>query len=663
MSMRHAKFGTVFAALVGMLLFLGCQDEEATTGPQPHVHILESVQVEPATPNLMEGETVELSATPICVAGHELDLPVTWISADESVATVDDNGVVTAVLEGEAEISAETTTDDGTVTGSAGITVNRDGETVEATGGIVSYSTSFGDVILDIPEGAVAEATKISIRPSAADVAAGKSGLTSGAAFHFRPEGFRFQTAATLTIRYRQEGLSQETNEARLKLFHHQNGQWEEMSESRVDTEANSVTGQISGFSHYGVAESDLPAVAEIIVAGDVDNLLMIGETVQLTATLLDADGNVLEGRDVEWSSSDESVARVSDSGLVTALSRGEVEIAASSEGQKGKAGMGVGSGKGGLYAELVYLLRNEDGLPMMRDVAGETCQQPVSYTEVPGLTPVTNPVNGEDVWVLPLMGDTEVTTSDEDGEVEACDVQLEYQEYMHEVEIGRLNVGRSPDDVLARGLEEVYAKLDAAETLNLDHAGRLMPDTVPIDAPRENLAIEKELILTGQLGGYGLPQPTGMAGGYGFLDHAASALAGGADKFGEIGADLIVYYDRILNFPNEVAGGLTTITGDGDVGVEGREYLDYGRFSYDREATFPGCVFGYELVGEEMVPFEGTLMDIVFGGEALSADNIHGFAQRADDARAVILFEHDNVIVDIDRIGETSVCEEREIQ
>jgi len=660
--MRHLRVGTAFAALLAVFLFLGCQDEEATG---PHIHILESVQVEPASPSLMEGETVELSATPTCVAGHPLDLSVTWSSADESVATVDENGVVTALYEGDVQISAEVTADKKTVTGAAGVFVNRDGTTIDGSGGIASYSSAEGDALLEVPGGAVAEATKISIRRSPTDVAAGKAELTGGSVFHFRPEGFRFRTSARLTIKYREAGLPDGTNEARLKLFHHQDGQWVEMRDSRADTEAQTVTGNITDFSHYGVAESELVPVARIIVEGDIDNLLMLGESVQLTATLLDADGNVLEGRQVDWSSSDESVATVTQNGVVTALARGDVVITASSEGRKGKAGMGVGSGKGELFADLVYLLRTVDGLPMMRDVGGETCLQPVSYSEVPGLDPVTNPVNGEDVWVLPLAGDAvvsaSVTSADEDGEVEACDVQLEYQEYMHEVEIGRLNVGRSPDDVLARGLEEVYARIDAASSLVLDHAGRLSPDSVPIDAPRENLAIQKEMVLTGQLGSYTGMLPWPVPYGDEILRHAAAAMGAGADKFGEINADLVVYYDRIMNFPNEVdPEGMTTITGDGDVGVAGRKYLNYEWFSYDRAATYPGCVVGFRLEGEDMVRFEGTLMNLVFGGEPFSGTNVNAFAQAADDARAVVLFEHDTVILYIDRVGETSVCETR---
>ena len=64
-----------------------------------------------------------------------------------------------------------------------------------------------------------------------------------------------------------------------------------------------------------------------------------LGQTVQLTATLRDASGNVLTGRTVTWSSSNLAVATVSGSGLVTAGAvASQATITATSEGQSGTA-------------------------------------------------------------------------------------------------------------------------------------------------------------------------------------------------------------------------------------------------------------------------------------------------------------------------------------
>jgi hypothetical protein len=63
---------------------------------------------------------------------------------------------------------------------------------------------------------------------------------------------------------------------------------------------------------------------------------LAVGATQQLTATTLDASGNILTGRVVIWSTSDETKASVSSTGLVTAVAAGTATITATSEGKTG---------------------------------------------------------------------------------------------------------------------------------------------------------------------------------------------------------------------------------------------------------------------------------------------------------------------------------------
>jgi uncharacterized protein YjdB len=63
---------------------------------------------------------------------------------------------------------------------------------------------------------------------------------------------------------------------------------------------------------------------------------IRVGETVQLSATALDVDGNVLEGKSFEWSSGIATVATVSETGLVTGHVKGQSEIRATTEGVTG---------------------------------------------------------------------------------------------------------------------------------------------------------------------------------------------------------------------------------------------------------------------------------------------------------------------------------------
>src|SRR5439155_23718573 len=63
-----------------------------------------------------------------------------------------------------------------------------------------------------------------------------------------------------------------------------------------------------------------------------------LGQTVQLTATLKDANGNVLTGRVVTWASDNPAVATVSSTGLVTGVAQGQATITATSETKSGTA-------------------------------------------------------------------------------------------------------------------------------------------------------------------------------------------------------------------------------------------------------------------------------------------------------------------------------------
>ncbi|MDQ4081051.1 MAG: Ig-like domain-containing protein, partial [Gemmatimonadota bacterium] len=63
---------------------------------------------------------------------------------------------------------------------------------------------------------------------------------------------------------------------------------------------------------------------------------LIVGQTTQLAVKVEDKDGNVLTGRGVTWTSSNNGIATVSTSGLVSGEGAGPVTITAASEGQSG---------------------------------------------------------------------------------------------------------------------------------------------------------------------------------------------------------------------------------------------------------------------------------------------------------------------------------------
>ncbi len=299
-----------------------------------------------------------------------------------------------------------------------------------------------------------------------------------------------------------------------------------------------------------------------------------------------------------------------------------------------------------------------------MKDFTTEKCVQPVSYAPAPAdVEVVTNDVNGLQVWLIPLMGDLEMT-AEEAEEVEVCDPQPAYIDDLVEVQFGRLSVSRAPMKVLDARLAEAMAALTTPwATITLDHAGRLAftVDGVEktIDAPLENLALDKRLQEYGFLAGVELPSPIA---GYGFLDHAGAFFGAAADKPGKITEDSILYMNPVLLTAKDLA--VPVIYGDGDVGQDGVRYVDYSGYTYNRALTYPGCVQGIALdENNQSIPFNKDLMDVVFGGSQFTGSNVNAFATRADDARAVGTWVHDAIdagmwVQEVDRLGETTVCE-----
>ena len=104
-----------------------------------------------------------------------------------------------------------------------------------------------------------------------------------------------------------------------------------------------------------------LPVVS-VTVTPAVDTLA-IGDTLRLSAAAYDADGRVVAGAEFSWSSSDEAVATVDASGLLTAVAGGLATITATAGDVSGSAEVAVKSpGNSSDRAVLVALYEATDG-------------------------------------------------------------------------------------------------------------------------------------------------------------------------------------------------------------------------------------------------------------------------------------------------------------
>ncbi|MEW5914835.1 MAG: Ig-like domain-containing protein [Gemmatimonadota bacterium] len=101
------------------------------------------------------------------------------------------------------------------------------------------------------------------------------------------------------------------------------------------------ITARTAGLSGTAVVTVRLVPVAAVHVT-PTSGTVPVNQTMQLTASLVDAAGNVLTGRPITWTSSDQRIATVSSGGLVRGRAKGTATITTTSEGQTATATISV---------------------------------------------------------------------------------------------------------------------------------------------------------------------------------------------------------------------------------------------------------------------------------------------------------------------------------
>ena len=365
-------------------------------------------------------------------------------------------------------------------------------------------------------------------------------------------------------------------------------------------------------------------------------------------------------------------------------------------------------------YGDLIILYRDINGVPIPSDsvmvedpetgllVDGGLCWQPIAF-------------NVDDAEACPEdcvvdsypAGTAVVAVNQYNCGVGATDpatgAAISCSGCTQEVDFGRINAVRSPDDVFDRQLQDVIVNLTTADCVTLDPAGRMVASRVAddgtvsssaIDSPLQNLAITRQLLLTGTIGA---PLPQGA----GVLDTAARGIGAGSSKTGEVNVDLVAYLDQLMGL---TAPGTVTILDpklcetyreevQGVIQLVEKCFLNYGAvppngnaYQYGRTTNFGGDggigvniglpnppyipegtpaegSFEYLALvpGTELNPMfmilQGPIMNAVFEGVSATEGNIGGYARAADDARAVINFMHDWPMPDADVYATAVPC------
>ncbi|AMO72382.1 hypothetical protein [Sphingorhabdus sp. M41] len=267
-----------------------------------------------------------------------------------------------------------------------------------------------------------------------------------------------------------------------------------------------------------------------------------------------------------------------------------------------------AGSARGDLYGDMYVILRDDNGVPIL----------------------------SEDGFVQPIDADGNPLPLDEEGA--PIDPSL-----ATEVELGRLNVGRAPTQVLDRRAEEVITLLNTATDVSLDAAGRLVltVDGVAktIDSPLENLAIYVALMTTGTIPGVeDLPgtEFDHLVDGVLTMEDLVSAAAfaaGATDKTGSFSVDEVAYLNAFLGINIEKTG---------DVAYS---VFDFSEFSYDRSDMYEDITVEVLIKQPDgtYAPTVINVYEVIFNNEDYSGSgSISVFSQAADDARAIINFIHE---------------------
>ena len=407
-----------------------------------------SIEVDAEATTLAEiGQTLQLGVAVNDGNDHPIaDAAVTWTSSDETVITVDGEGLVTAVGDGMAEVTAAS----GDVSAMVSITVMVPSEPVATTVAIdpashtleaIGQTVQLTAAVLDQDENVMADAVVTWSSDDASVATVDEDGLVtavgSGLAKITAQAGDAMGTA-TITVSQLPASISIEVDaeattlawigqtlqlmayvrDANDKPIVDPDVTWMSSDESVVTVDGDGLVEAVgNGMAEVTAASGDVSAKVSITVMVPSEpvatvvrvepashTLEAIGQTVQLAAAVLDQDENVMADAVVTWSSDDEFVATVDEDGLVTAVESGMAEITAQAGDAMGTATITVSQFPASISIDAEATTLAE---------IGQTLQLMV-YVLDANDKPIVDP---DVIW---MSSDESVVTVDGDGLVEA---------------------------------------------------------------------------------------------------------------------------------------------------------------------------------------------------------------------------------------------------
>lgn len=248
-------------------------------------------------------------------------LTVAWTSSDESVATVDETGTVTAVAAGEANVTASVKDADIAASTHIKVVVTPTGVAAPESIDLVTNGENTKDLDAKLVP---ADATDVKLAYESSDESVATVDETGKVTAVANGE---------CTITTYVTAKTEDTDASELSAVAVEAADSEETDDS-VATMPEDLAAMDSAF---GVVPENLKAETKVTVTTNVEGItldktegvLTVGNTVTVTATVTP---DTATNASVTWTSSDEAIATVGSEGKITAVAPGTATITATSD-------------------------------------------------------------------------------------------------------------------------------------------------------------------------------------------------------------------------------------------------------------------------------------------------------------------------------------------
>jgi len=248
-------------------------------------------------------------------------LTVEWTSSDESVATVDETGTVTAVAAGEANVTASVKDADIAASTHIKVVVTPTGVAAPESIDLVTNGESTKDLDAKLIP---ADATDVKLAYESSDESVATVDETGKVTAVANGEC----TITTYVVADAKDADASELSAVAV----------EAADSEEVDDSAATMPEDLAAMdSAFGVVPENLKAETKVTVTTNVESVtldktegvLTVGNTVTVTATVTP---DTATNASVTWSSSDEVIATVDSEGKITAVAPGTATITATSD-------------------------------------------------------------------------------------------------------------------------------------------------------------------------------------------------------------------------------------------------------------------------------------------------------------------------------------------